>query len=214
MKILNSAKFWDYNLKNSSNLISKSSIYQHKLQIVLKNIINRKGNLLDVGIGYGFIEELIIKNNVRLNLYGVDISKYSITNAQKKFKGQFAIGNISKIPFNTIRFDCILLLDILEHLTPQNVVKSLCKLNHLLNPDGLVVISVPINESSGDSKLNHHLQKYDLEKIKNQLRMSGFLVAKKYYLTAFNNNYLIKSFVNSIFNIRKPNLLILVCKKK
>lgn len=210
----NSSAFWDKRLDENYKLIAKSPIYLHKLNIVLNQLSNLKGKILDVGIGYGFIEQLILKSKFDLKIYGLDISKFAISNATRNYKGNFLVGNIKQIPFDDSFFDCVLALDILEHLSVDDCMKSLREIFRVLKFNGTFILSIPLNENQIDSAKNNHLHLYDENLMKTQLDQVGFIINKRNTLTAFGNLYYLKSFFNNIFKLANPNLLILICKKK
>lgn len=213
-QIFNKYKFWDIKIKESYNLISKSPIYIDKLRIVVDELRNISGSILDIGIGYGLIEKLIEQNNLKLRLYGIDISKFAISNADKLYTGEFIKSGIKYIPFDSDKFNVVLALDILEHLRTKECLRGLKEIYRVMKMSGKFIVSIPINENKIDTFENHHLQKYDLTSITNQLNLSGFRVTNKYYLTAYKSNYKIRNLINRFLRISKPNLLILICKKK
>jgi ubiquinone/menaquinone biosynthesis C-methylase UbiE len=213
-KKLNSPEFWDLKISTGHLLINESPIYKDKLRYILKEIKECSGNLLDIGIGYADIEELIARKNINIKISGLDISKFAVQEAAKKYKGNFLVGSITKIPFKSESFDCVLALDILEHLSSSNCSRGLKEIKRVMKKDARLVISIPINEKILDSKNNHHIQKYNFNIINRQLSNSGYLIFKKYYLTAYKNFYFLKNIINKIIKISNPNLLILVCKKK
>ncbi|MEK7472867.1 MAG: class I SAM-dependent methyltransferase [Patescibacteria group bacterium] len=210
----NTSKFWGNKIFEQFTTIIKSPIYKHKLKLVFNEIKNGKGNILDVGVGYGFIEDLIVKNNLNFNMSGLDISKQIIINANKKYRGKFIVGNITKIKFIDNQFDYVLALDILEHLSSEELNKGLGEIYRIMKSNGKLIISVPLNENDHDSKQNHHIQKFNLEKIIKTLKKSNFLVTKKYELISYKKYYFLKNVINRIVKLSKPNLLILICKKE
>ncbi|MEK7169154.1 MAG: class I SAM-dependent methyltransferase [Patescibacteria group bacterium] len=121
----NTPTFWDKKISFHKNNIFKSPIYRHKNKLVFHIIKKIKGNILDIGVGYGFIENLILKHNLSLNIYGIDISKYAIQTVSKRIEGTFRVGSVLKIPFKSNLFDVILVLDILEHISKSNIQNAL-----------------------------------------------------------------------------------------
>ncbi|MDO8340706.1 MAG: class I SAM-dependent methyltransferase, partial [Candidatus Woesebacteria bacterium] len=185
----NSAHFWNRKLIKNKKIISKSPIFIHKNKFVIHELKEIHGKLLDVGFGYGFIEELITNFNLKISLYGIDISDFAVNSAKNKFKGIFKKANIYKIPYNNNSFDCVLALDILEHLEPAKIQTALLEIKRVLKGDGLFIVSVPLNESRKDKSLNGHLRNYNAITIRRELTRSGFGIYKEKYLYAFKDHY-------------------------
>jgi ubiquinone/menaquinone biosynthesis C-methylase UbiE len=209
----NTPSFWNNKLLSNRSLIVRSSIYLKKNNLVLKHLKYIKGKVLNVGIGYGYIEELIVKHKLELEMCGIDISKFAINNAKKRFLGRFIVSSVRNIPFKKNKFDCVLALDILEHLSKERINQALSEIHRVLKSNGLFIISIPMNESVKDRLENRHVRIYTKKIIESELEKNSFKVIKSYALTAFEKLFAIKSIINHIFEIKKPNLLILVCKK-
>lgn len=103
--------------------------------------INR---LLDIGCGYGLTSEYIKKNKYADFADGVELDPDALKIAESKLDSVYQIDlNRGGNPLEEInvKYDCILLLDILEHLIdPKNLLES-CK--SVLNDNGCVIISLP-----------------------------------------------------------------------
>lgn len=209
----NTRKFWNKKIKESKSELFSSPIYLHKNKQVSRYISGYSGRLLDVGVGYGFIEELITKKNKNLKIFGIDISDYSINNIKKKVKGVFKVASVSRIPFKNDYFGIVIALDILEHLTNSTLKIAFQEIYRVLLKNGLLIISVPINESDEDGIKNGHLQKFYTNDINNKIVEYGFKIISTKYLYAVRNNFYFKNLILRFFNLRKPNLVILVCKK-
>lgn len=214
---LNSGVMWDDLNFSHSEMLSGSPVYKDKLSQIFNILKNKKGNLLDIGFGEGLIEKGLTKSN--LKLFGIDISDRSVKTLNKTVSGQFKRGNILKIPFKSSLFNYVLCLDVLEHISPFNTFKALKQINRVLKPNSVLVISIPLNE--GLEKMikkrvnpNAHVRVYTPHIIKMELKISGFIVEKEIYLSAFSNYYFVKKYFNLIFKSKDPNLLIVVARKK
>lgn len=210
----NTIHFWNKKILNSGNDLLKSPIYIQKNNWVVKELKNISGNILNIGIGYGYLEELIVKYKLQLHLYGIDISSYAVSLVKMRYKGVFKIANINKIPFERNYFSCAVALDVLEHIFENKLPNALLEVSRVLKKDGIFIVSVPLNESDEDKLVNGHLREYTAEIIKAEIENAGFSVYKIKYLYAFKNNVLLKHIINGIFNLKQPNLVILICKKK
>lgn len=210
---LNSPYFWDRKLNENMDEIIKSPIFNRKNEIVVKYIKKLRGRLLDIGFGYGHIENEIVREKLNIKMYGIDISKYAVQNAKSKYKGTFLQSSTDKIPFKENYFDVVIALDILEHIPKKLILSTLLEINRVLCENGILIISIPVNESTVDCQNNHHLRKYTEKQIKTEVVKCGFEIISVHRLVAFKRAYHIKSLINKLINFRKPNLVIIKCKK-
>ncbi len=98
-------------------------------KIIIKNIKNKKLNVLDIGCGPAEILEYI----PNVTYYGFDIDKRSIDYAKNKYRGKnhyffckrFGKKELKKLP----KFDFVILFGILHHLNNLEIKKllQLCK---------------------------------------------------------------------------------------
>lgn len=215
---LNTGSMWDKLNRETYQYLIKSPIYNDKIKIVSRLLSLGSGNLLDIGFGNGIIESKLDKNNYRV--FGIDISQKS-TNYINKFNlGIFKVGSILKIPFESNYFDYVLVLDVLEHISPQNTFKALSEVRRVLKKDGNLVISIPLNEGLDNllkinRNVNMHVREYTPEILKAELTYSGFRVRKEHFLYAYKKCYRIKKILTKIFfqKFKNPNLYIIHLKK-
>ena len=104
---------------------------------------NKQQKIIDVGCGHGTYVYFLQKNNLT-NVYGFDVSKeqidfghqLGIKNIEHKSISQFFSGSNDKA-------DVYLLIDILEHLTYEEIFSLLDKIYGNLNKGGKVIIHIP-----------------------------------------------------------------------
>lgn len=185
---------------------------------VSKNI--RKGRVLDIGMGPGNLENILFKKDN--DVVGIDISKKSIEIAKMRFpKFKYIVGDFLDIKLNeSEKFDYVTALEVLEHVSPSKIFVFLNKVKRILNPKGIFIVSVPLNEkleemlNSGENP-NAHVRVYTQSIIKFELSISGFLVLKEKNLYAFQNNYYLKSILAKFSIFKKhPNNIIIISKLK
>ena len=82
---LNTGKYWDNIFSESENLSHQSPMTKDKIRLIANAIPSRNLSILDLGIGDGFVEELLEDRSVNYKLFGLDISYVSIEKMQKKF---------------------------------------------------------------------------------------------------------------------------------
>lgn len=120
---------------------SKSYFIAHYASLLPKN---NTAQILEVGCGYGrYIKTLLDMGYT--NCYGIDISAQQIQYAKNKFK----LTNVEKadaldwLNEKESIYDCILVLDVLEHLSTDYLMALGVKLYNSLKPGGMLIIQVP-----------------------------------------------------------------------
>lgn len=218
IKDLNKSDFWDNKLYEVQTLDSQDGMTNERVGIAVSYIFIDSKKILDVGAGYGFLEEKLTKNNYDLELYGFDISQAAVKNLSKRFKGNFIVGDIYNIPYYNTYFDVILALEVFEHIPPSNIFNVLKDLKKILPKGKTLVISVPLNENlkNKDDNPSGHVREYTKELIFAELEMTGFEVTEYTELCAFSSFYRFKKILQKlIFQDRwKPNDIIIQAKRK
>jgi ubiquinone/menaquinone biosynthesis C-methylase UbiE len=220
---LNTAVFWD-RLNDREFTDHKHFMAYDKLLKVASGIKDENIRLLNVACGMGDLEHFVfnIQKKSKLDWYGMDISTRSIKSCKKIFKNaKFSVGDARKLKFNDKYFGIVTALEILEHISPKNTFKVLKEIKRVLKKDGLLIVSVPLNEGlmqmikKGENP-NAHVRVYTPELIKAELKISGFSIEKIQFLYAFKNLYKIKTLLvkTVLKGYRKPNGIIIFARKK
>jgi 2-polyprenyl-3-methyl-5-hydroxy-6-metoxy-1,4-benzoquinol methylase len=110
---------------------------------IARIIINsNKKNIIDIGCNNGFIGQVLLQNNWKGTIEGLDkdgiYKKKVLDLGYKKFHKLDLEQNLSKLKG---KYDVIVIGDVLEHLI--NPVEVLEKLKSNLKKDGIFVISLP-----------------------------------------------------------------------
>jgi 2-polyprenyl-3-methyl-5-hydroxy-6-metoxy-1,4-benzoquinol methylase len=222
----NSSKFWDK--LNQRPYVSQNNdpMAYHRLIIVtdlLKEIGLKQKKVLNVGPGRGDLENLVFtKNEFRdFEWHGIDISTNSIARLRKEFpKGKFNKGKIEKLTYKKNYFDCVVIMEVMEHISTKNTFKALGEANRVLKKSGKLIVTVPLNENLEEmvkkgQNPSAHVRVYTPEVIKAELEISGFRIVETKFLYAFSNNYLLKSLLVKLLPfLRAPNSMIILCQKK
>ncbi len=150
-------------------------------------------SLLDIGCGHGLTAEYIKKNKHVNKVDGIEINPEAVKIAQTKLDSVFKIDlNRCDNPFASVtgKYDCILFLDILEHLIqPENILES-CKT--ILNDPGYVIISLP--------NIRHYTVLMPLI-FKNNWEYTDEGILDKTHLRFFTFNSAVKFIESAGFNI-------------
>jgi len=212
---VNSKKFWDKNLNKAGFLSKQDGMTKARIKATFNIIPKNAYKILDIGIGLGYIEELLTSRK-GVGLCGNDISERAIKNAKKKFEGEFKLESWEEMSFPESKFDVILLLEVLEHVPPSKTFQLLGKIKKYLGENGTFVLSIPVNEEleSMNDNPNGHLRIYTEDLIKAELKIAGFKVVSVMNFYAFEKYYEFKKILSKIFRNRwKPNVLVLSARK-
>ena len=214
IETLNTPAFWNKKLDKIFYFKDQDGMTKERIKIAFGFIPKDAKRILDVGAGYGFIEEFLsaYKN---IEIFGNDISDNAVNNLKKRFKGNFRVESIYQMSYPKSFFDVVIMLEILEHVPPSKIFNILGKIRKFLKKDGAVIISVPTNE--GLDKMtdnpNRHARMYTDYLIKSELEISGFKVIQLKSIYAFKNLYKLKKTIAIFLRNRwLPNDIIVLAK--
>jgi ubiquinone/menaquinone biosynthesis C-methylase UbiE len=119
--------------------------------------------LLDCGAGTGkFAEEMMSSHQVTV----LDDHAESLVYLRDRFShDQVVEGSATRIPLPDQSFDCVTMLDVLEHVDDDHA--AITELHRVLKPGGVLVITVPammVLWSNWDEVLHHH-RRYERESL-------------------------------------------------
>jgi len=216
---LNSGVKWDKLNRVNIDEFTNPMAY-HRVNIVHDFIVYDKDRykLLDIGFGQGALEEKLNKSNKCSELWGIDISKESVSDKKREYPSwKFIVGDIMKVNLPKKYFDYVVILEVLEHIDPSKILIVLSKINASLKNGGYIIVSVPLNEGLEEMinkgiNPNAHVRAYTSNIIKSELKMTGYRIEKFVYLYAFHFLYGLKSMFAKYF-FKKPNNIVLLAQK-
>ena len=153
---LDNKKLNKYNLDISKHLIR---------YIYASNFITKKDLVLDAACGTGYGTYIMSKKAKKI--YGVDISSKAILFAKNNYRSS----NIKFINLNILninlkkKFNVIVSLETIEHLTLEDALSWFKKCNHLLKKNGIFICSSPLLRIRNNKPFitnPHHL--YEMKK--------------------------------------------------
>lgn len=113
---------------------------QERLRLVLS--YKTSGSLLEIGCGLGGFLKLA---EVHFSVEGMDISRTAIATIHPHFGDRVRVFNIDQHFLPQAGYEVIAAFNLLEHLRQPH--KAIDKLYHALNPEGIIIGSVPNNFS-------------------------------------------------------------------
>lgn len=141
-------KIWDHFQSDEKKSFLAALPRYDFLKKEAKKYTKKQGKILNIGIGLGYLEEMLLKDG--FEVYALDPSKVAVQNLKiKKIKAE--IGSIENHPFKKNFFDLIVISEVIEHIPKQNLSKSVSQLSNILKPQGILIATVPYNERLEDN---------------------------------------------------------------
>ncbi len=216
----NTGKLWNSKFEIQKKISEQDRMTQEKIFFIADEIvkIESKVELLDIGIGQAYLEQVLKKRHVDLKLSAIDISELSIQRAKKNYNAIGIVDDALEMSryFKAESFDAIVAIEVIEHISPHKIFSFYKQVHSLLKDGGLFIISTPLNEGLSYMKNNPnaHVREYTESILKLEFSISKFEILKTKQLIAFHRFYTVKKFISKILNSRwKPNNIIIVARK-
>jgi 2-polyprenyl-3-methyl-5-hydroxy-6-metoxy-1,4-benzoquinol methylase len=127
--------------------------------VFLKNFCIGK-RVLDVGCGFGYGSKII--SGCAKEVVGVDINEKMVLFAKRYNSApnlNYLCQDIADF-VDKLGFEIILCLEVLEHLTDEQIHSLLPKLSNLLIPKGVLIASTPCVKTTGKTGNPHHVREF------------------------------------------------------
>ena len=147
----------------------------------LLNQIPKGSRCLNIGVGSGILEYKA--HQLGIDVYSLDPSDKSIQKLNEKFPKRATVGFSQEMPFENASFDCVIMSEVLEHLSDEVLTSTIIEVRRVLKHGGVFIGTVPSNEnlalnqivSPSDGFVFHrwgHLQSFNKERLKKMLTKS------------------------------------------
>ena len=141
--------------------------YVSTIELIIEELKNEKfESIIDIGCGDGrLVYELQIEFPDK-NITGIDYSKKAIAFAKTlNSLGSFSCIDITEISFLET-FDCAIMMEVFEHIKPENSGKFLDGVKKLLKPNGVLFITVPHSNKPIEE---HHFRHFTISSLSKEL---------------------------------------------
>ena len=105
--------------------------------------------ILDIGCGSGVAASLIAQTK-GTQVLGIDVKEEAINYARAQFQSpnlNFEVGLVDDLDFEDASIDKIALLEVIEHIYPDQAMKAMREYFRLLKPGGRLVVTTPNSHS-------------------------------------------------------------------
>jgi 2-polyprenyl-3-methyl-5-hydroxy-6-metoxy-1,4-benzoquinol methylase len=180
------SRFWDWHSQFPENYFT----YQFGATIVasLRQFLRGRDRVLDYGCGVGYLLPHLCRE-VR-EVYGADPSPQSVDRTNERFaalpnfRGASLIEDLHR---RVMKFDAIICIEVVEHLSDDVLKDVLTDVRSLLGPGGVAIFSTPNNEDLSKNMMFcpatgetyhrwQHLRSWDRNSLPAKLRSSGYEV--------------------------------------
>lgn len=133
----------DYSKSYHENLAYRESENSQRNHQRLQALLEHKtgGSLLEIGCGMGGFLRMAEQH---FAVEGMDVSSYAVEAMRPHFGERVRVYNVEQRPLPREQYHVIAVFNILEHLRQPN--KVIDKISAALQPDGLLIGSVPNNQ--------------------------------------------------------------------
>ena len=159
------------------------------VKVVLNELSpHRPATVLDVGCGDGRISAEIVCRGYAVT--GIDCLGLSILYAKTMVpEGTFFVADlrndlIANYGLRKGQFDAVVMVEVYEHIPPEDCAVVLANAYNVLRPGGLLIISVP-SKLLPLSKL--HYRHFDQSEFEQELEVAGFQIRKIIYQHRMDN---------------------------
>jgi SAM-dependent methyltransferase len=200
------------------------------IEFTLKNISIEHKSILDIGCGIGWTSYEIAKNFPDIKIDAIDLSANSIEIANRLFNLpnlKYQHIDVTSDQFSKLNntYDLIILIDVLEHIAPNEKSKFIKKLSQILNENGMIILTYPSPEhqmwlkDNSPAKLqpiDETISLINLLDISNELsaKIMSFQYKNIWHSNDYNYAILKRRLDFSNKNIEKKNAKILTYKER
>lgn len=105
--------------------------------------------ILDLGCGSGVAAAMLARTE-GTEVVGIDVKEEAVHYARRQFQApnlRFEVGMVDDLDFEDASIDKIALLEVIEHIYPDQAMKAVRECSRLLKPTGRLVVTTPNSHS-------------------------------------------------------------------
>ena len=144
--------------------------------------------ILDIGCGFRWYEKMAVANKAK-SITGIEPEEKYFYNARNEVPAaKFLTGTAVKLPFKKSSFNKVIMLEVLEHLSPGKESLCLKEINRVLVSGGEFILSTPNKHLIScllDPAWYFGHRHYNLKFIKDLAEKNGFIVKEVFIYGGF-----------------------------
>jgi SAM-dependent methyltransferase len=113
--------------------------------------------VLDVGCAKGFMMHDLKRIMPKINISGIDISKYAYDNAIEDMKPFIAVGNAKQLPYKDKSFDLVISINTVDHLPIEECKQAIREIQRVTKKNAFISVNAWRNE-----KQKRNMQKWNM----------------------------------------------------
>jgi ubiquinone/menaquinone biosynthesis C-methylase UbiE len=129
---------WTFNLK----------LYHLKAAGYITQHLSRNALIFDCGCGWGQVGKILQYCGYN-NFSGLDISPRKVDTCKAVGLDVF-VGSADYLPFSDGHFDCVVCMQVFEHLSKETYKKALEEIRRIVKSCGCIILSFPIGATATD----------------------------------------------------------------
>jgi cyclopropane fatty-acyl-phospholipid synthase-like methyltransferase len=106
--------------------------------------------VLDIGCAKGFLVKDLMIKCPGLEVFGLDVSEYAITNCEPEITGRLHLGTAESLPFPDKSFDCVISLNTIHNFSRNKVIKVLREIMRVSKGNAFVQVDSYFNSEQKD----------------------------------------------------------------
>jgi SAM-dependent methyltransferase len=119
--------------------------YDGRWVSVARDIVQRYGlapgdSVLDVGCAKGFLAKDLVDVCPGLEVYGLDVSSYALTNAHPNVAGRLIRGSAEKLPFATGSLDAVICINVIHNLDRDACIRAIQEVERVSGGRGYIQV--------------------------------------------------------------------------
>jgi SAM-dependent methyltransferase len=185
-------RFWDFYSANAAahgNYFSKQ--FGGAILALVRGRVRLAGPVVDLGCGPGYFLDHLLRHGLACK--AIDSSAEAVASVQARFGGQpgflgASVGRLDRLPLADGEAGAIFLIEVMEHLTPDQTTMTYAEISRVLRPGGHLIITVPNAENLEANRVAcpecgcvfhrmQHLQRFTAESLAQRMTAAGFNVA-------------------------------------
>ncbi len=142
-------KIWE--LYQNDSALKLVGCKDHGRVAFIARHVPASASVLNIGVGVGTLERMLTASGN--DIYSLDPSQTSINRLRTELHlgDKAKVGRAEEIPFAARSFDCVIMTEVLEHLTDETLARALDEVRRVLKPNGTFLGSVPADEDLADN---------------------------------------------------------------